>query len=66
MFFTRGLRGGFVRELLLKRTDEGRSCWKLPVFPPADRTGLVVLAESPTGCRPGEISCFGASPEDYD
>ena len=61
MFFTRGLRGGKVREPLLKRTDGGRSCWKLSDYHRADRTGLVVLSESPTGRRPGEISCFGPS-----
>ena len=61
MFFTRGLRGGKVREPLLKRTDGGRSCWKLGHYHRADRTGLVVLSESPTGRRPGEISWFGAA-----
>ena len=61
VFFTRGLRGGNIREPLLKRTNGGRSCWKLPLYPPADRRGLAVLAEATTGCRPGEISCFGAA-----
>ena len=61
MFFTRGLRGGKVREPLLKRTDGGRSRLKLPVYPPEERRGLVVLSESPTGRRPREISWFGAA-----
>ena len=61
VFFTRGLRGGNIREPLLKRTNGSRSCWKLPLYPPADRRGLAVLAEATTGCPPGEISWFGAA-----
>ena len=61
MFFTRGLRGGNIREPLLKRTDGGRSCWELTDYHRADRTGLVVLAEATTGRPPGEISWFGAA-----
>ena len=61
MFFTRGLRGGKVRELLLKRTDGGRSRSKLSDYPPEERKGLAALVESPMSRRPGEISWFGAA-----